>query len=120
MQDKNERWHLMRIRPYRTAENKIDGLVIVLVDIDQIRRGEQAMRQARDLAQSVIESVQVSLVVLDDELRVKMANAAFRNVSGLPHAEIQGRSFPDLVTLLWDMEPVRPLLENLQATQHTL
>jgi two-component system CheB/CheR fusion protein len=116
VQDKNERWHLMRIRPYRTAENKIDGVVLVVVDIDQIRRGEQAVRRARDLAQSVIEAVQVSLVVLDDELRVKTANPAFRALSGMPYAEIQGRSFSDLVSLLWDMEGTRPLVQNLRDT----
>lgn len=116
VQDQGGRWHLMRIRPYRTAENKIDGLVLVLVDIDQIRRGEQAIREARDLAQSVIESVQVSIIVLDEELRVKLANAAFRTLSGLPHSEIERRSFRDLVTLLWGMEQLGPLLENLRST----
>jgi two-component system, chemotaxis family, CheB/CheR fusion protein len=115
-QDQQGRWHLMRVRPYRTSENKIDGLVLVLVDIDQIRRGEQATREARDLAQSVIESVQVSIVVLDDELRVRMANAAFRALSGMPNSEIERRSFPDLVTLLWGMEGLGPVLEKLQST----
>ncbi|MGI9073191.1 MAG: CheR family methyltransferase [Bryobacteraceae bacterium] len=116
VQDQEGHWYLMRARPYRTAENKIDGLVLVLVDIDQIRRGEEAIREARDLAQSVIESVQVSIVVLDGELRVRMANAAFRALSGMPHAEIERRSFPDLIALLWGMEPVRPLLESLRST----
>ena len=116
VQDQEGHWHFMRVRPYRTAENKIDGLVLVLVDIDQLRRGEQATREARDLAQSIIESVQVALVVLDDELRVRMANAAFRALSGMPHTEIQRRSFPELVALLWGMETLRPLLENLRST----
>jgi two-component system, chemotaxis family, CheB/CheR fusion protein len=116
VQDQQGRWHLMRVRPYRTAENKIDGLVLVLVDIDQIRRGEQSIREARDLAQSVIESVQVSIVVLDNELRVRLANAAFRSLSGMPHAEIERRSFPDLVTLLWGMDRLGPLLESLRST----
>jgi two-component system, chemotaxis family, CheB/CheR fusion protein len=116
VQDQQGRWHLMRVRPYRTAENKIDGLVLVLVDIDQIRRGEEAIREARDLAQSVIESVQFSIVVLDDEFRVRMANAAFRSISGMPYAEIERRSFPDLVTLLWGMERVGPLLDDLRST----
>jgi two-component system CheB/CheR fusion protein len=116
VQDQQECWHLMRVRPYRTAENKIDGLVLVLVDIDQIRRGEQATREARDLAQSVIESVQVSIIVLDDDLRVRLANAAFRALSGLPNSEIERRSFPDLVSLLWGMKRLSPLIEKLRST----
>ena len=36
--DQNGRWHSLRIRPYITTENMIDGATIVLVDIDSIRR----------------------------------------------------------------------------------
>ncbi len=103
VQDVQGCWYVLRARPYRTAENKIDGVVVVLVDVDQIRRGEQALRQARDLAQSVIETVRVPLAVLDTEFRVEMANLSFRTLSGVPKAEIENRSFPDLVTLLWNM-----------------
>ena len=39
VQDREGRWYSMRIRPYRTSDNKIDGAVILLVDIDRIRRG---------------------------------------------------------------------------------
>ncbi|MGA8030187.1 MAG: CheR family methyltransferase [Bryobacteraceae bacterium] len=115
VQDKQGRWYILRIRPYRTAENKIDGLVLVLVDVDQIRRGEQAMREARDLAQCVVELVRVPLTVLDEELRITMANAAFRALCGIPKPEIERRSFPELTVLLWNMEQVRPLLESLRA-----
>ena len=39
VQDRDGRWYSMRIRPYRTADNKIDGAVILLVDIDAVKRG---------------------------------------------------------------------------------
>ncbi len=41
VRDREGRWYSMRIRPYRTHDNQIDGAVIVLVDIDRIRRGHQ-------------------------------------------------------------------------------
>src|SRR6476660_6875955 len=34
VEDNNGRWYSMRIRPYRTTDNKIDGVVIVLIDLD--------------------------------------------------------------------------------------
>jgi len=34
VEDNNGRWYSMRIRPYRTLDNKIDGVVIVLIDSD--------------------------------------------------------------------------------------
>src|SRR5262249_5840209 len=38
IQDTAGRWHSLRIRPYVTVENKIDGASIVLIDIDSLRR----------------------------------------------------------------------------------
>jgi two-component system CheB/CheR fusion protein len=38
VQDIAERWYSLRIRPYVTTDNKIDGASIVLVDIDAIRQ----------------------------------------------------------------------------------
>jgi len=34
VQDRNGRSHSLRIRPYRTEDNKIDGVVMVLLDVD--------------------------------------------------------------------------------------
>ncbi len=39
--DVNKHWYSLRIRPYVTLDNKIDGASIVLVDIDSIRRGSE-------------------------------------------------------------------------------
>src|SRR5688572_8259533 len=45
VRDRDGRWHMMRVHPYRTAENKIDGAVIVLVDVDRFHRSQEALRQ---------------------------------------------------------------------------
>jgi two-component system CheB/CheR fusion protein len=42
IQDLRGRWYSMRIRPYRTEEQKIDGAVLILVDIDTAKRGQEA------------------------------------------------------------------------------
>ena len=38
VRSKDGRWYSLRIRPYVTLDNKIDGASIVLVDIDALRR----------------------------------------------------------------------------------
>jgi len=37
VQDQDGHWYDLRIRPYKTSDNKIDGAVVVLVDIDTIK-----------------------------------------------------------------------------------
>jgi two-component system CheB/CheR fusion protein len=44
VQDRQGRWYSLRIRPYRTADNKIDGAVLTLFDINAPKRHEGSVR----------------------------------------------------------------------------
>lgn len=43
---RNGRWYDVRLRPYRTVDNKIDGVVLTFVDMTDRRNAEQALRQS--------------------------------------------------------------------------
>jgi two-component system, chemotaxis family, CheB/CheR fusion protein len=113
VQDREGRWHLLRVRPYRTAENKIEGLVVVLLDIDQLRRSQQQLMDARDFASSVVESVPVPIVVLNRDCTIRAENTAFRHLTQMQSAEVEGRSLPDLVGHLWGIDRMREKLDEL-------
>lgn len=50
---RNGRWYSLRVRPYRTMDNKIDGAVITLIDIQDLKQvQEQLAWQARILGQT--------------------------------------------------------------------
>jgi two-component system CheB/CheR fusion protein len=38
VQDPDGRWYSLRIRPFRTSDNQIEGAVICLLDIDDLKR----------------------------------------------------------------------------------
>jgi two-component system CheB/CheR fusion protein len=44
---KGDRWFTVRIMPYRTQENRVDGVVITLTDITTAKRLEAALRKAQ-------------------------------------------------------------------------
>ncbi len=77
VQDKDGRWFSLRVRPYLTLDNKVDGAVLVLVDISDLKRSEQAIAAARDYAEAIIRTARDPLLVLDADLRVETANEAF-------------------------------------------
>ncbi|MEO5969998.1 MAG: ATP-binding protein, partial [Bdellovibrionia bacterium] len=52
IQDRESRWFRLQIRPYRTLDNRIDGAVIALVDIDGLKRSLNAITLARSEAES--------------------------------------------------------------------
>jgi len=46
--DAEDRWFLARLRPYRTSEDRIDGVVLTFVDITELKRAEEALRQLNE------------------------------------------------------------------------
>ncbi len=118
VQDRDGRWHLLRVRPYRTSENKIEGLVVVLVDIDQLRRSQKHLVDARDFASSVVESVPVPIVVLNQDCTIRTVNTAFRDLAQMQAKELENRSLPDLVQHLWGLDGLRGKLESAMQAQN--
>ncbi len=114
VRDKASRWYSLRVRPYMTLDNKVDGAVLVLVDIDAIKRSEQAAAAARIYAENTVEAVREPLLVLDDQLRVESANQAFYHNFRVTPAETVGKRLYDLGNRQWDIPRLRELLEEIQ------
>lgn len=53
-------WYLVRMRPYRTIEDKIDGVVATFVDITERRRVEEALRQSEEQLRQEMRLVELS------------------------------------------------------------
>jgi two-component system CheB/CheR fusion protein len=116
VQDRDGKWNLLRVRPYRTAENHIEGLVVVLVDIDQLRRSQQDLLESRDFVSSVVESVPVPIVVLNKDCTIRTNNTAFRELARTQGQDLRGRSLPDLVNHNWGIDGFVDRLNELLAS----
>jgi len=111
--DKAGRWYSLRVQPYMTLDNKVDGAVLVLVDINALKQSEQVAAAARDYAENTIETVREPLLVLDGQLRVESANRAFYRTFRVAPAETVGRFIYELGNHQWDIPRLRQLLEEL-------
>jgi two-component system CheB/CheR fusion protein len=112
VRDRSGRWYSIRIRPYRTVENKIDGVVIVVVDIDAIKRGLDDLRAARDTTQAVIEAIPEPFVVLDGKLRVRAANRAFYRSARVAPDQAEGRALFKVGQGQWNVPELRAALQD--------
>jgi two-component system, chemotaxis family, CheB/CheR fusion protein len=118
VQDREGRWYRLQIRPYKTVDNKIDGAFLSLVDVDSLKRAQEAAEWGREYASGIVEAVQVPLLALDDKLVVQSANAAFYEVFGASKAETEGRGLLELGKGQWAVaELQRRLAEVLPGNK---
>ena len=113
LQDREGNWRELRLRPYRTADNRIEGVVLVLIDIDQLRRAKEQAGEARKFAESVIEAVQIPLLVLLPDLRIRLANRAFYEDYGLQPAEVENQFILEISRKQWDLPGLRVALNEV-------
>jgi len=96
VQDREGRWFSLRVRPYRSAENKIDGAVLALFDIDAPKRYEAAVRSALGLAETLLQASTEPSALLDSALRLRAANADFLELFAIPPDGFRGRPLVDV------------------------
>jgi two-component system CheB/CheR fusion protein len=100
VRDREGRWYMMRIHPYRTVDHKIDGAVIVLVDVNQIHHAQEELEQkTAQLAQQaqLIELSQDAIVVRDASNRVLSWNQGAQEMYGWTADEAKGKPLEKLL-----------------------
>jgi two-component system, chemotaxis family, CheB/CheR fusion protein len=113
VQDKNGGWYSLRLRPYRTLENRIEGLVLTLVEIGALKRSLRLAEEQRDYAEAIVATVREPLIVLDGDLRVRTANSSFYRTFRVVPEETEGRFVFELGGGAWDIPQLRELLEEI-------
>ncbi|MBN3994754.1 MAG: PAS domain-containing protein [Nostoc sp. NMS2] len=113
-------WYNLRIRPYRTTENQIDGVVLVLIDIDVLKRSAATLEEARNYAEAIVETVQVPLIVLNSDFRVNKANRSFYETFQVSPSETAQSLIFELGNGQWNLPGLRSLLEDILANDTTI
>jgi two-component system CheB/CheR fusion protein len=112
VQDRNGHWYLLRIRPYRTLDDRIDGAVMMLVDIHRLKSAHQ-------FAKNIVATVREALLVLDANLCVQTASESFYRTFERTPDETEGRSLYALGdaggSRPWDLPALRRHLGEVLA-----
>ncbi len=111
--DKDGRWFCLRGHPYMTLDKKVDGAVLVFVDIDALKRTERAIKGARDYAEATLRTARDPFIVLRGDLRVNSANEAFYKTFKVPADKTEGRLIYELGNHQWNIPKLRAMLEEI-------
>jgi two-component system CheB/CheR fusion protein len=119
VETKEGRSYTLRITPYRSAGNAIEGLVITIVDITEEKKAAQevakakAAQEAREYAESIVDTVREPLIILDADLRIISANRSFYQTFQVTPEESERHLLYELGNSQWDIPRLRELLEEI-------
>jgi two-component system CheB/CheR fusion protein len=108
-------WRLVRILPYRTMENMIDGLVVTFIDINKLKMASEEAQAAKLFAESVTMTLREPILVMDLNRRILSVNESFQRFFRLRRSELEQRKLEEIAGGGWAVPKLRALLERVQA-----
>jgi two-component system CheB/CheR fusion protein len=99
VQTNNGEWFLLRIRPYRTLENVIEGAVITFTEISEMKRAQAALRDSEALRRLavVVRDARDAILVQDMTGRLLAWNPGAERMYGWSEAEALVMNIRDLM-----------------------
>jgi len=110
---KDGTWRQMRLTPYRTSANLIDGMVMTFADVTELKTTARLSDDARSLADRIVQTLRVPLLILDGNLRVVTANRAFYETFRQEPGRAQGGLVYAIGDGEWDIPELRRLLGEI-------
>ena len=110
---RNGRRYSMRVCPYKTSDNKIEGVLVVMLDVDSIYRARDEARKSSDYSRALVETIHEALVVIDPECRVLFVNRSFCEQFQVSAQEIAGQPLFEVGGGQWDIPRLRELLQEI-------
>ena len=91
-------WFLLRCRPYRTEEDRIEGVVVTLVDITKLKQAEEALGASEATYRGTFENAAVGIAHLSANGHFLHANQTLCDILGYNCDELQAMDTRSLIT----------------------
>jgi two-component system CheB/CheR fusion protein len=92
-------WYLLRIQPYRTLENVIDGAVITFTDVTEMKKAQAALRETKALQRmaAIVRDAHDAIMVQDLEGRIIAWNPGAERMYGWSEVEALAMNISDMI-----------------------
>lgn len=109
---------LSAISPHYSDEGKFLGLVLIEIDITQVKEAEKAVRESERLMRLMMDAAPATILYLDHDNRYLMANKAFHDMLGTSNTDLEGKyvgefaSIPDKIRMFEILDEVKDTKKN--------
>jgi len=93
---KDGRWFAIRIMPYRTHDDRIDGLVITFIDISDLKVAEDRLHKMNRENKLLMDSSSNMIVKLSADMKILEFNSAAETFYGIKREEIINKNYVEL------------------------
>lgn len=121
--DKLKNWYVVRIIPFRTMSNLIDGIVITFLNIhdqEKIKHKmnslEKDLSQMKDFNSLILNSLPSPALMLESDGKIIQANAVFSKKFKIQSERVKEQSVYDL-KFEWDIHGLKKLIDEVLPDQ---
>jgi two-component system CheB/CheR fusion protein len=93
---KDGRWFSTRIMPYRTFDDRIDGLVLTFINITDSKQIEESVNETNQMFRLLLNSSSDVIVKLSTDWEILEFNSAAENLFGIKHSNVINQKFIEL------------------------
>ena len=104
--------YISRILPYRSTDDKIEGVVITFTDISSRKKAELELKKSKIYAEKIIETLYDPLLILTTQLKIKSANVSFYEKFNLEPANTLGQYLFQVNNEQWNIPDLRTLFNE--------
>nr|WP_320050475.1 chemotaxis protein CheB [uncultured Desulfuromonas sp.] len=127
------RWFTVRIMPYRTTDNRIEGVVMTFSDMTQAKHLEAELRASGEMFNALLQTIPAITIGLSADGQIQEFNPAAEKCFGCKREKVVGRDFveqfipePDRSQVAAELqrlltaESAQSFTTRIQATDQTL
>ncbi|MCK4994100.1 MAG: PAS domain S-box protein [Candidatus Omnitrophica bacterium] len=109
--NKDGRWYLLSADPL-VNEGKVTGIVHTMSDVTEQKNAEDKIKEDSEYIESIVETAQALIIVLDREFKIKSINKFAEDMLGYKREDIIGSNWIDLVIPLQYKDEIQQVFLN--------
>jgi len=119
IETKDGRWFSTRIMPYRTFDDRIDGLVITFFNITDLKQLEEELHDKEQMNQMILNTSSDIIVKISNNWRILEFNPAAELYFGKKYKEIIDQNFIQLFVPNVEQKKIENDLNKLMKDRNT-